>query len=351
MLPWAPIDAFLRTWVPPRAAEIDRHIGALREALQEMGRVGILGLRIPRDFGGLDLPPVEFRRFQEASARASGAAAFLESQHQSACSLIARSSRQPLRERFLRKLATGEQTSGIAFSHLRRKGPPPVAATPVPGGYRLDGQLPWVTGWGLFTLCVTAAPLPDGRILFAVHPLGNSPTMRGSPPLELAAMSVTQTVTVEVREFFIPDGDVLDLHPATWIQENDRIAIALQSPLALGCAQAGIDVLRAEARAKNHAGMAGAADRLDGELDSVRTEAYRAMEERGDLERGLRARSAAIELAGRATHAAVIAAAGAGNLMSHPAQRVYREALAFSVLALSPPIQDAALEVLTNPRR
>jgi alkylation response protein AidB-like acyl-CoA dehydrogenase len=351
MLPWTPIDAFLRTWVPPRAADLDQSVGALREALAEMGRVGILGLRVPREYGGLDLPPAEFRRFQEASARASGAAAFLESQHQSACSLIARCSNPPLRERLLRKLAAGEQTSGIAFSHLRRKGPPPVTATPVPGGFRLDGQLPWVTGWGLFSLCVTAAPLPDGRILFAVHPLGDSSTMQGSAPLELAAMSVTQTVTVQVRGFLIPEGDVLDLHPATWIQENDRIAIALQSPLALGCAQAGIDVLRAEARAKNHAGMASAADRLDRELDGVRAEAYRAMEERGDLDRGLRARAAAIELAGRTTHAAVIAAAGAGNLMSHPAQRVYREALAFSVLALSPPIQEAALDVLANPRR
>jgi hypothetical protein len=33
--------------------------------------------------------------------------------------------------------------------------------------------------------------------------------------------------------------------------------------------------------------------------------------------------------------------------VGHPAQRVYREALAFSVLALSPPIQAAALARLT----
>ena len=41
---------------------------------------------------------------------------------------------------------------------------------------------------------------------------------------------------------------------------------------------------------------------------------------------------------GRAAHAAVVAAAGAGNLLSHPAQRVYREALAFSVLGTLAPI-------------
>jgi alkylation response protein AidB-like acyl-CoA dehydrogenase len=339
----APFDAFL-DWVRPRAGALDQDVRALREALAEMGRLGLLGLRVPAEYGGLSLSPLDFRRFQEASARASGALAFLESQHQSACSLIARCSNDGLRARLLPKLARGEATSAIAFSHLRRSGPPPVLATPGSGGYRLDGRLPWVTGWGLFTLCVTAAPLPDGRILFAVHPLATFTTLRASPPLELAAMTVTQTVTLEVDGLFIPDSEVVDIHPASWIRDNDRIAIALQSPLALGCAQAAIDVVRAQ----NKPAATAAADRLQKELDGVRDEAYRAMEENADVEKGLKARAAAIELAGRAAHAAVVAAAGAGNLMSHAAQRVYREALAFSVLALSAPIQEAALRKLSN---
>jgi alkylation response protein AidB-like acyl-CoA dehydrogenase len=339
---------FLSNWVRPRAAVLDQDVDALREALEQLGRRGLLGLRIPIDYEGQGFSALDFRRFQEASARASGALAFLESQHQSACSLVARCSNEALRDRLLPRLAHGRETSAIAFSHLRRPGPPPVRATPTGGGYRLEGRLPWVTGWGLFTDCVTAAPLPDGRILFAVHPLGDVEGMSASPPLDLAAMTVTQTVTVELDGFLVPEGDVLDVHPATWIQENDRIAVALQSPLALGCAQAGIDVLREEGAKRGNETMKAAADRLDRELQSVREEAYRAMEENADLERGLKARAAAIELAGRSTHAAVVAAAGAGNLMSHPAQRVFREALAFSVLAISPPIQDAALRRLSN---
>jgi alkylation response protein AidB-like acyl-CoA dehydrogenase len=339
---------FLAEWVRPRANTLDREVDALRDALAEMGRRGLLGLRVPKEYGGLGMDPIEFRRFQESSARASGALAFLESQHQSACSLVARCSNQALKSRLLPRLARGEDTSAIAFSHLRRPGLPLVRAFPDAGGYRLDGRLPWVTGWGLFTLCLTAASLPDGRILFAVHPLAESASMRPTPPLELAAMSVTQTVEIAVSNLFIPESDVVEIHAATWIQENDRIAIALQSPLALGCAQAGLDVLRTEAERKNNAVMKEAADRLDHELEAVRVEAYRAMEENSDLQRGLTARAAAIELAGRITHAAVIAAAGAGNLVIHPAQRVYREALAFSVLALSPPIQAAALAKLSN---
>lgn len=334
-------EEFFTRWVRPRARAIDQEVDALREALAEMGRRGLLGLRIPRDFGGLGLEPLDFRRVQEASARASGALAFLESQHQSACGLVSRSSNSSLRERLLPRLARGEATSAIAFSHLRRKGVPSVTATPEHGGWRLDGRLPWVTGWGLFTLCVTAAPTPDGRILFATHELARSPHLRPSAPLELASMSVTQTVTVEVSGLFVPESDALDVHPATWIQENDLIAVALQSPLALGCAQAGIDLLR-------EAGATGSADRLEEELAQVREDAYRAMEEKSDFGRGLTARANAIELAGRAAHAAVVASAGAGILMSHPAQRIYREALAFSVLALTPPLREATLARLSE---
>ncbi|HLY11708.1 MAG TPA: acyl-CoA dehydrogenase family protein [Planctomycetota bacterium] len=343
--------AFLAQWVRPRADSLDRSLPALREALSELGRRGYLGLRIPKEFGGLELGALDFRRFQEASARASGALAFLESQHQSACGLVVRSPNSALRSRLLPRLASGRESSAIAFSQLRRSGPPAISAAPTPGGYRLDGHLSWVTGWGLFTHCVTAAVLPDQRVLFAYHPLVGSSALLPSKPLELAAMAVTQTVAVDVRGLFIPEADVVDLHPATWIQENDRIAVALQSPLALGCAQAAIDVLQDEATRKARPAMIDAARRLEDELESVREEAYQAMEENIDLSRSLRSRSAAIELAGRAAHAAVVAAAGAGAVAGHPAQRVYREALAFSVLALSPPIQDATLQVLSDRHR
>src|SRR5438105_2388356 len=151
----AAAHVFLSEWVRPRAGALDRDVGALRKALDEMGRRGLLGLRVPGEYGGLEFSPLDFRRFQEASARASGALAFLESQHQSACSLVARSSNDALRRRLLPALSRGAQSSAIAFSHLRRPGAPPVTATPATGGYRLDGRLPWVTGWGLFTLCVT----------------------------------------------------------------------------------------------------------------------------------------------------------------------------------------------------
>lgn len=335
------MDEFFRDWVRPRAEALDRDVGALREALAEMGRRGLLGLRLPPELGGRGLPAAEFRRFQESTARASGALAFLESQHQSACGLVARSPNAALRSAFGPRLAAGERTSGIAFSHLRRPGEPLCRAAPRPGGFVLEGRLPWVTGWGIFTDCVTAATLPDGRTIFVRHDLAASEALRASPPLELAAMAVTQTVTLEARGLFAPESDVVEVRAAGWIRENDRLAVALQAPLALGCAQAGIDVLRERGE------DGGAADRLEAALAAAREAAYRAMEDGADPAEALRARAEAIALAGRCAHAAVVAWAGAGNLATHPAQRVWREALAFSVLALTPPIRREVLGVLS----
>ena len=341
-------ETFFLEWVRPRAASIDRDLDALKEALGEMARRGYLGVKVAREEGGSGFAGAEFRRFQQSVARASGALAFLESQHQSACAFLAQSENRPLRETYLRRMAAGEVKAGIAFSQLRRTGEPALKATPQQGGYVLEGRLPWVTGWGIFDRCVTAGTLPDGRTIFVMHELREGPNLKASAVLSLAAVEIAQTVSLEVSGLVVPEGDVLYTRPGTWIQENDRVKPALQSPLALGCAQAGIDVMRDEAARKGSVPIGRAADALQAELDRCVSEIEEAVCEREDTERALQARAWAIELAGRCAHGGVVASSGAGNQAAHPAQRVYREALAFTVLAQTRQIQEATLARLTK---
>ena len=339
-------ETFFLEWVRPRAGAIDRDLGALREALEEMARRGYLGVNVPVEDGGLGFDGREFRRFQQAVARASGTLAFLEAQHQSACSFVKGSENAPLKERLLRRMARGEVKAGIAFSQLRRSGEPALRVAPKEEGYVLEGRLPWVTGWGLYDSCVTAGSLPDGRTVFVYHALEEGPALKASPVLRLAAVELAQTVALQVKGLFVPGSDVLYTRPGTWIQENDKVKPALQSPLALGCAQAGIDVMRDEAEKKKSAAIAGAADRLQAELDRCNVEIETAIGDREDTARALKARAWAIDLAVRCAQAGVVSSSGAGNLADHAAQRVYREALAFTVLAQTRPIQEATLERL-----
>jgi len=336
-------EDFFVNEVRPNANQIDQELTALVAALDRMAELGLLGLRVPVEHGGHGVKDNSFRHFQEASARASGALAFLQTQHQSACGFIASSSNVAAQRRFLPPMASGNVRMGIAFSQLRRPGPPMMTATQVDGGYVFDGVAPWITGWGIFGWCVFAGTLPSGESAWGIGELKPSRSFKPSQVMRLAALEVAQTISATLDSYFVPDEAIIHIRPPDWIHENDSLNLALQSPFALGCAQAGIDIVLAAHKSKPLAGILDAASALQAELDDCRTEAYAAMGDKGNLERSLRARAWAIELAGRCSHAGVVASSGKGNSMSSDAQRVYREALVFSVSAQTPAILEATL--------
>ncbi|RIJ96392.1 MAG: hypothetical protein DCC45_06945 [Armatimonadetes bacterium] len=113
---------FLDEYIAPRAADLDSGPEALRAALDEAAARGLLGLRAPTEFGGEGWSDERFREYQEHCARRSGAWAFLQTQHQSACSFVAKSPNESLRAEALPALASGKMRAGIAFAQLRRRG-------------------------------------------------------------------------------------------------------------------------------------------------------------------------------------------------------------------------------------
>ena len=340
---------FFTDYVRPRAESIDRDPIALGEALDEMGRRELLAMKRPEAYGGPDLPDPEYRLFQEESARASGALSFLMTQHQSAVSLLSRSANEDLKSRLLPKMGSGEVRVGVGFSQLRRSGPPVLVANPADGGYFLTGEVPWVTGFGFFESFVVGARLPDERVVFAVVPLGDEPGVSEvSPPMDLAVFGATQTVSVKLTDAWVPDESVLFVEAADWARTNDLINIVLQGHFAIGCARAGLDIVHAEAKRKALPFLDEANRRLRQEIDHCR-EAMQRVQASGyaeTTEEKHRVRAWAIELAVRCAHAAVAASSGKANHMGHPAQRVYREALVYTVSAQTTDIMEATLSRL-----
>jgi alkylation response protein AidB-like acyl-CoA dehydrogenase len=341
---------FLSSVIRPRAEDIDQDADALGEALKSLASEGYLGLRVPVEYGGTGLSEMQFRRFQEASARSSGCLAFLQTQHQSACAMLAKSENEQLKRRYLPAFAKGEIISGIAFSQLRKKADMPVlSALGVDGGLVLNGSAPWVTGLGFFQTCVTAATTEDGQTIFVLHPLSSEEGhLKLSEPMRLASMEPAQTVSATFTDYFVPEDHVLFFRPGNWIEDNDMINVALQSPFALGCAAAALDIVEENHRRKEIPAILVALKALTVELAESRKEAYAAMDDKEDRSRSLSARGAAVELALRCAAAAVVTSSGAGNSMRHPAQRVYREALVFAVSAQTAAIMEASLERITR---
>lgn len=348
-------ERFLKEQVAPNAAAIDADPDALRLALEGLCREGLMALRRPAEFGGPGLDEDAFREFQEMVARYSGSLAFLQTQHQSASSMIAKGDHPALRDAYLPQMADGRKLVGIGFSQLRRPGTPMLRAEPVSGGYVLDGKVPWITGFGLFPEFLVGATLPDGRALFAVVPFVDSEheggTIAFSEPMRLAAMESAQTVSGVFTGWYVPQDRVVYIKPADWIRNNDMINVTLQGHFALGCARAGLDIVLISFDSKGLPFLKAAWDSLDAELEACRaaTIAARQVGEETTVER-LRIRAWAIDLAVRCAHAAVAASSGAANAMAHPAQRVYREALVYTVSAQTPAIMEATLERLTSRR-
>ena len=364
----SPLDIaidYLRSEVAPKANEIDRDPGALRKALQGLCDRDLMALRRPKELGGPGVKEEDFRRFQEECARASGALAFLQTQHQSAVSMLNRSQNEELRDEYLPQMGNGEKLVGIGFSQLRRGGPPIMRAEETKGGYILNGTVPWVTGWDFYPEFLIGATLPEGDAVFGIVPLQEgmvaetgvgvipqtqASSIRISPVMRLAAMETANTVSVEFEDHFLPIEKVLFTQPASWIKNNDQINITLQGHFALGCAQAGLDILLSNADKKPLPFLKTAHDALAEELKQCRDEAKRAQatpNEETTQER-LNVRAWAIDLAVRCAHAAIAASSGAANSMNHPAQRVYREALVYTVSAQTTEIMEATLRRITH---
>lgn len=327
------LNTYLRSTVAPRANRLDSDAAALFESFHGLGKKGWLAPKNAQAFGGLALSSDEYQTFQQAIARYSGALAFLQTQHQSAASLIASSQNKALRQKYLPGMASGEQRLGVGFSQLRRR-PAPLGAQIEPDGYRLNGTVPWVTGAGLFTDFVTAAVLPDQTAVFGVVPLTSQSSQTGElivgQPMALAGMTATNTVEVQLQNWFLAKEQVVGTRPARWIEQRDKSNPLSPLGLIFGCTQASLDQLNQSLKRRqiDHA----IAQQLQLKLAWIQRDLARVanLPEEASLQKTA-FRGRAIALMNTCAQAAVIAASGAANGAHHPTQRIYKESLVFSV--------------------
>lgn len=339
-------ESYLEECVAPRAEIIDTDSEALKTALLGLENRSLLALRVPQKWGGADIPPELFYKYQELTARYSGALCFLQTQHHSATAMIASSDNETLKGRYLRPIAQKELRLGVGFSHLRRSGNPAVTATPVKDGYLLSGNVPWITGFGLFEKFIVAAVLPDNRAVFGLLPFANIEREYGkiavSEIMPLIAMNSTNTVTATLDNWLLQESEIISVKPVGWIAENDSKNILNFVPSTFGCIRAGLDVIAAAAIVKDSSAIAAACTKLELKLDRLKQHFLQSQHSSKPEQLALRAE--AIDLAVRCGHAAVVVSSGAANGRLHPAGRVYREALVYTVSGQTKDVMVATLD-------
>jgi alkylation response protein AidB-like acyl-CoA dehydrogenase len=342
---------YLRT-IAPKAAQIDRDPAILQQTLRGMRDRSLLALKVPKDLGGAGLSETDYYYFQILIARHSGALAFLQTQHQSAGSLLATSDNKSLQQLYLPSMGKGEKLVGVGFSQLRRREKPMTKAVKTDAGYLLEGEVPWITGFGLFDRFIIGATLPDGRELYGMLPFQPSKQAWGgkiefSLPMNLIAMTSTNTVSAKLTGWLLDEANVIAIKAARSIHENSKKNVLHHGCFALGCAYAGLDILENTYQKKQLSFLQESWQLLEKEVTSCAQAMFAALlSSHSSNQSKLQLRAWAINLAGRCSQAAVIASSGAANAQDNAAGRVYREALLFSVSGQTTAVMEESLKKL-----
>ncbi len=343
------ISQYFQEIIAPQATRIDQYPDALQNAIKGMGNRQLLGLKIPQSWGGEGLTDIAYCQYQVMISRYSGALAFLQTQHQSAGGKIAASKNHQLQKAYLPQMSNGLTLVGVAFSQLRRQGKPLIKAIPVAQGYMLQGEIPWITGFGFFHHFILGAIDPDGKEIYSIVPFINTPEIEFSQPMDLVAMKATNTVSAVVKGLLVEKDSIVNIEEVDSIHNRDIKNVLDHGFYALGCAYGALDIIEATYQKKQLPFLKQAYNALHQELTHCSKAMFEAIDSPdATFENKLKLRSQIITLAGKCAQAAVVVSSGVANYQNHPAGRIYREALMFTVFGQTTSVMEATLNSLSS---
>ena len=306
----------------PRALATDRAPLVPADLLDALAAAGLYGLTGPADAGGLGLETrSEVCRTVERLASGCLTTTFVWAQHLGTVTAVSGTA-GTIQDRWLAPLCRGDVRAGVAFSALRRPGPPMLTAAPADGGWLLQGAAPWVSGWGRIDVIRVAARYGDD-IVWSLIDARESPSLRAET-LELAALNASGTVTLHFDGHAVAYEHVIKTQPFVEWQEHDREGLRLNGSHALGVASRCVLLLNEPHRFE-------AVNAMRSELD------------RATAEQLPQARARASQLAMRLAERLVVSGGGRSLLLANHAQRLAREALFLDVFGQTRAIRDAQL--------
>ena len=333
--------------IAPLAARIDAEDWFPRDLWPAMGALGLHGITVEEEYGGLGLGYLEHVVAVEEVSRASASVGLSYGAHSNLCvNQIRRWANPEQKAKYLPKLVSGEHVGSLAMSEVGA-GSDVVSmklrADKVEGGWRLTGTKFWITNAAYAdTLVVYAKSAPDAGSRgitafliekdfagFAIGQKIDKVGMRGSPTAELV-----------FDDCFVPDENVMG-------PENGGVGVLMSgldyervvlSGIQLGIMQACLDTVLPYVRERKQFGkpigtfqlmQAKVAD-MSVALTSARAYVY-AVAKACDAGKTTRHDAAgailyASEAAVRVAEEAIQALGGAGYTKDWPVERYWRDA-------------------------
>ena len=209
------VTQFRDTVVAPNVSRWEGEKRMAPEALREASGLGLLAMEVPTALGGLGMSFAQKCRIVEVLSAVSMPFAFSLVNTANVASRVAQFGSDAHRERYLTDLMAGrrfgssaltEPGAGSDFANIA------TTATPVEGGWRLDGAKAWITNAAhsdvIFCYAQTE-PGSRGRGMASFLVDGTRPGFERLPPYELAGGHLIGTGGFLLEGYFAPADDVI----------------------------------------------------------------------------------------------------------------------------------------------
>lgn len=297
------------------AEEIDRGKRSPAENLRALAENGYYRFAIEAN-------PGQRRRALDLLSAGCGVTAFLSTQHEGACRRLAEAS-HPISE----QAVSGQEWVGVCFAHLRRR-PSPVSAIRSRDRVVFSGVGPWFSGLGLMTHVLVGGATEDGEFLMSLASL-DEPEITSRALEGLIVMEETATAGLSFNALSTSIEDLVVEFDAETLAQKDMHSTVFQSARSLGAARAAAEYLPHQQRQEVLYYV---------EQQHLQMDLW---DKKPAWDTATQLRYQALRLADRVIGAAYTTVGGRAHLLSHPLQRIAREAHFYSTTQLTQQLRES----------
>lgn len=235
---------FAREHIEPHAAEWDRTKEFPRAVIDELGKLGFLGMTVPERYDGMGFDTVTYLlALEELAAADAGIAVSVGIQNAIPATMLLRHGSEAQRDRWLKPLARGELLVGFALSEPDAGSDPAgmhAQAVRDGSGWVLNGMKAWATNGGTADLMMVMARTDSagnrrgakGISTFIVPT--DTPGYRAGRPEDKMGLRASNTATVALEELRLPPDALLGEEGMGFVYsmeglEAGRLGIAAQA--------------------------------------------------------------------------------------------------------------------------
>lgn len=338
--------AFAEDKVAPEAAAWERDGRIPTEVLREMGRLGLMGMTVPQDWGGAGTDMVGYAlALMEIAAGDGGLSTVMSVNNSPVCAAVLGAGSDEQKERFLRPLARGEMIGAFCLTEPQAgtdAGALKTRAKKHGNGYVLTGTKQFVTSGAIAGVAIVFAVTdPDAgkRGISAFLVPTDTPGFKVARIEDKLGQKSSDTAQIVFEDMEI-SGDCLlgrqgeGYKLALMNLESGRIGIAAQS---VGMARAALDYATGYAREREAFGQPIIQHQAVGfrladmatKVEAGRLMVLHAagMKDAGEpcLTHACMAKLFASEAAEEVCSAAIQTLGGYGYLQDYPVERIYRD--------------------------